>query len=348
MQNSIRRLLLFAACAFSAAALTGCSVSDLGLTGEPAQSLPLADPMISSASEDGAPSSTVSSTSTEAVESAAAAGSTTRSEEDLEAAVATPGSTLRLSTDPEAVYLAGTCHRSPEPESEPQPEPEPQPRADAELEPVPCTEPHSVEVYAVRRLPGGPGATFLGLDAAIALCNEDFFRATGIGLGLATILERSVLRPGQESWAGGERDVTCYVVYPTPTDQPLTAIDPTRGFGRVSIYGLEAGDCLADFDQSATSFSLVGCDQPHDGEVFAARRLEPGDFPGDEELERLADELCYGQGFQDFVGTAYQDSSVVSLASRPTVQTWSLGHRTISCILTDELVRTRSLAGSGL
>lgn len=365
MQNSVRRLLLFAACAVSAGALAGCSVSDLGLTTEPARSLPLAEPAISSDIEDptlaepivadsipddpapgdpapddsspGDPSlgeSAPASASDDAATAIPAGGSTTRAEEDVVPVAEEVGPELRLSTDPDATYLPGTCLQSP--------------GAGEAPTPVPCTEPHSIEVYAVRQLPGGPDASFVGLDAAIALCNEDFFRATGVGIGLATILERSVLRPGPQTWAAGERDVTCYVVYPSPIGQPLTAIDPTRGFGRVSIYGLRPGDCLVDFAPQATSFVLVACDQPHDGEVFAALVLPPGDFPGDGEIERLADELCYGQGFQDFVGTPYRDSSVTAMASRPTVDTWSLGHRTVGCVLTDDLVRAQSFAGSGL
>lgn len=242
-----------------------------------------------------------------------------------------------LSTDPGAVYAAGSCHIAPS--------------ADAQTIEVPCERPHTIEVYAVGSLPGDPGdpaAPFQGRTTAVELCDREFRAITGVGLGLATVLERSVLRPSEETWLAGERDVTCYVAYPEPVVGPLVGVDPVRSFGRVSIYGLRAGDCLVDFDGGATDYGLVDCAAPHDAEVFADLPIEGDAYPGEAELDRRADELCFGRPFEEFVGVAYEDSTILALRSRPTAESWALGDRTIRCILTDELVRTGSFAGSGL
>jgi hypothetical protein len=239
-----------------------------------------------------------------------------------------------LSTDPDLVFFPGTCFgRNP---------------SGGDAIEVGCDEPHEIEVYAIVDLPGGEGAPFQGLDAAIDLCNQDFIAITGVGLGLATVYRRSVLRPSEETWADGERDVTCYVAYPESVTRSMVDVDPVRDFGLVSVYGLEVGDCFIDFDESETTFVPVSCDEPHDAEVFIDFEYPEGPYPGDGELDVMAEELCFGQTFEDFVGRDYQSSSVFSLRSRPNEDTWVLGDRTINCVLTDELVRTGSFAGTGL
>ncbi len=240
----------------------------------------------------------------------------------------------QLSTDPSIVYRVGSCFVSRS--------------AGAAPVEVPCAEPHTIEVYAVDKLPGGAGSPFLGRDEAVALCNEDFLAATGTSIDLATVFQRSVLRPSEETWLAGERDVTCYVAYPEATTEPLTAIDPLRSFGKVSLYGLRGGDCLIDFTDSESSFNLVDCSEPHDAEVFAESVFDIDVYPGDEAVAAIADELCFGQSFENFVGTAHATSTVRALRSKPNQSTWALGDRTINCLLTDGLVRTGSFEGSEL
>lgn len=239
-----------------------------------------------------------------------------------------------LSTDPDVVYFAGTCYL-------------PDPSGGDAIE-VRCDEPHTIEIYAIVDLPGGEGAPFLGLDSAIELCNVEFLRITGVGLGLATVYGRSVLRPSEETWADGERDVTCYVEYPEQVSLSMVDVNPVRSFGKVSVYGFEVGDCFIDFKETETTFEPVSCDEPHDAEVFIDFEYPPGPFPGDDVIDQGSEELCFGQAFEDFVGLDYPSSSVFALRSTPNEETWALGDRTINCILTDELVRTGSFEGTGL
>lgn len=247
-----------------------------------------------------------------------------------------------LSPDPAIDYPAGTCYRPPVADGEPSG------GAEATAEPVDCLRPHTIEVYASVDLPGGPGAPFQGLDAAIDACGAEFDELTGVDLSLATVIDRSVLRPSEATWADGERTVTCYVVFPDPTTERLADLDPVRSFGRVSLFGLGAGDCLASFDETDTWFELVDCGQPHEAEVFVAQRFPDETYPGDLVLTNATDDLCFGQAFEDFVGRDYASSTIRSISSVPTAETWPLGDRTVNCILVDGQVRSESFRGSGL
>lgn len=240
---------------------------------------------------------------------------------------------VELSTATAVSYVAGTCYAAA--------------RSDGEPVEVPCSQPHRLEVYATGDLEGEPGAPYQGLDVAFALCDPEFRAITGIGIGLATLYERLVLKPSEETWAEGARTVICYVHYPEAVSRPLSEIDPVRSFGLVSVFGLELGDCLAEYDQDGTQFVPVSCDLPHEGEVFVDQDLPDGPFPGFETLNTQADELCFGQPFEDFVGLNYAESEIFSAVSVPTEQSWSGGDRTINCILTSSIAVPGSLQGSG-
>jgi hypothetical protein len=324
-----------------AAIVTGCSLSDLGATEETAV-------VVGGASDGGSfvGNPTPSSNSEVVGETEADGGDSTGLFDEDQDGQSDPDDELEppsdgafdegpdLSTDPDIVYRPGTCFAR-------------NPAGGAAVE-VRCDEPHDIEVYAIVDLPGGDGAPFQGLAPAIELCDQDFMRITGVGLGLATVYRRSVLRPSEDTWADGERDVTCYVAYPEPVSRSMVDVNPVRDFGLVSVYGLDLGDCFIDFDENETTFTPVSCDEPHDAEVFIDFEYPPGPYPGDAELDAQAEELCFGQTFEDFVGRDYQSSSIFSLRSRPNEDTWVLGDRTINCVLTDELVRTGSFAGTGL
>lgn len=366
MRNLADRLPPIVASTIFAIFMAACSVSDLGLTDESIGSAPTsldpADPpdlgFVDGEEADGtAPGSeTTDRTAAEGDDVGDADGVSAGGADGTDSDPDDPGpdpddtgpegapdrltpeeiaaAERQLSTDPDVSYSPGSCHQSP--------------TSGAAPVEVGCHVPHTIEVYAIRQLPGAEGADYLGLAEATELCDQDFTAITGVGIGLATVFNRSVLRPSEATWAAGEREVVCYVSYPSPTVQLLTDLDPVRAFGRVSIYGLRKGDCLIDFSESATSFQLADCGVPHDAEVFVESAFDVTVYPGDAAVDEIADQLCFGQSFEDYVGLDYQSSAVYSLRSRPSEETWSMGDRTINCILTDELVRTESFEGSGL
>lgn len=244
------------------------------------------------------------------------------------------GPATNMSRDPDRVFEADTCYETIDSTEEP--------------ELVDCDDAHDIEIYSVQELSGGDDAPFKGLEQARALCDPAFREITGVGIGLATVFDRTVLRPSEATWEEGDRAVTCLVQYPENTTKRLSEINPVRAFDLVSPYGMEKGDCFSDFQDEAKAFNLVSCEESHDVEVFVAEIQPDGSFPGDSVIEAAADELCFGQSFEDFVGHSYSDSNLFSLRSMPIEESWEQGDRTINCLLTLDEPRVGTFEDSRL
>ena len=108
------------------------------------------------------------------------------------------------------------------------------------------------------------------------------------------------------------------------------------------------GDCLdASKEHGLSASSVVSCAEPHDDEVYGDFMLEGGDFPGDETVAAIGDAGCATR-FEDFIGISLADSTLDFYTLVPTSESWSAGHRTVSCIVwnpTDHV--TGSLEGAG-
>jgi hypothetical protein len=101
---------------------------------------------------------------------------------------------------------------------------------------------------------------------------------------------------------------------------------------------LSVGDCLAvevggEEPEQLAETVPQSCDQPHRSEVFAQEQLVGSTFPGDEAVRAAVADLCWGQGFYDYVGLPYQDSSLWQTSYFPTEQNWNEGARLITCIV---------------
>jgi hypothetical protein len=116
--------------------------------------------------------------------------------------------------------------------------------------------------------------------------------------------------------------------------------DAARGEG--TAYALTEGQCFTTPSGSLRGVTYdvdeVPCEQEHDGEVFAAFDLPGGDFPGDGEITRTADERCYA--LQDTYAMdrwALPDDVDVYYLT-PTSQSWRTGDREVTCLFgnTDE------------
>lgn len=98
-----------------------------------------------------------------------------------------------------------------------------------------------------------------------------------------------------------------------------------------------------------TEITVLPCSEPHELEAYARTDLPNGDFPGDTEIEILADEFCYEE-YAGFVGTEYEESSLYFQFFTPTKASWSFdGDREILCLISgeeDELL-TGSMEGTG-
>lgn len=119
----------------------------------------------------------------------------------------------------------------------------------------------------------------------------------------------------------------------------------------VNRFDLDPGDCfntsaVTDLTADAQPVTrVVDCARAHESEVYLQRNFpaaadEP--FPGDEELQRWAEERCYND-FEDFTGREYELSDLEIGVVHPTFTTWTGPglHREITCFV-------YAVAGGGL
>ncbi len=120
----------------------------------------------------------------------------------------------------------------------------------------------------------------------------------------------------------------------------------------IEANSLAVGDCIdmSTVGSMIDTVPTVDCTTPHDGEVFALFTLEPdADFPDDlpMDAEEQVTTLCSG-AFADYVGAAYEDSSIYISYITPTDATWAQGDDQLQCLLLVDEPVTTSIAGSGL
>ncbi|MET9965662.1 DUF4190 domain-containing protein [Streptomyces sp. NPDC006356] len=106
--------------------------------------------------------------------------------------------------------------------------------------------------------------------------------------------------------------------------------------GEGTAYALAKGDCFdtpgGDLEGDAYDVSEVSCAGAHDAEVFAVVRLPGGSFPGDDDIERTADDKCYTlrDGYAMDTWAVPDDVDVYYLV--PSRQSWRVGDREITCM----------------
>jgi len=104
----------------------------------------------------------------------------------------------------------------------------------------------------------------------------------------------------------------------------------------VSVDRLRVGDCLiTPADGVVEDLAAVPCGQEHDGEVFHAFDLPDGEFPGAEPVQAAGEIGCLAR-FEEFVGTAFDDSELGLLPLTPVADGWAAGDQGVVCIVQDE------------
>lgn len=99
------------------------------------------------------------------------------------------------------------------------------------------------------------------------------------------------------------------------------------------IRTVRVGDCLANLDTGDfRTVDEMPCAQPHGFEVFSARLLQDGAFPGDEGVLKSATDFCRSE-FEGFVGVRYDDSDLTIQPIVPTEDSWSKSDREIVCLV---------------
>lgn len=116
----------------------------------------------------------------------------------------------------------------------------------------------------------------------------------------------------------------------------------------VDVFSLAVGDCINDAaEDEVTDVEALDCALPHDYEVFSDFELEGDTFPGDEQVQTLAEDGCL-QAFPAFAGIAYDDSVLDINYFLPTQESWETGDdRLVSCLIFEPDVQSvGTLAGA--
>jgi uncharacterized protein DUF4190/putative regulator of septum formation len=115
--------------------------------------------------------------------------------------------------------------------------------------------------------------------------------------------------------------------------------------GRDSVNAMDVtvGDCVAEVPESSLVFDVpvVGCEEPHRGEVYALLTMPDGDFPGHEAIAQF--QYKCGPALAGYSPTAMANPAVGIFVLYPTAQSWELGDRTVTCIATSQTTRTGSI-----
>ncbi|MGN9908653.1 DUF4190 domain-containing protein [Phytohabitans sp. LJ34] len=114
------------------------------------------------------------------------------------------------------------------------------------------------------------------------------------------------------------------------TNDPTTSLADS---GDVNVQRLTPGQCLNGLKEGSAIRDLpaVPCTQPHEGEVFATFDLADGDFPGDTEVGKLAEDGCVDR-LKTYSAKAADDPNVEIYFLHPTQTSWRLGDQGVACV----------------
>jgi len=145
----------------------------------------------------------------------------------------------------------------------------------------------------------------------------------GRGLAIAGIVLGSLW------FAGAVSTVAIYAANTADRDDDGAVV----ARGSVAATELRTGDCPSTLpDSAARTLSVVPCTEPHVAEVFAAFPFSSGAYPGEAETKRFGGGGCTDR-LAGYVGPGREDEfDVVFLY--PTDQSWRLGDRAVSCLVT--------------
>lgn len=116
---------------------------------------------------------------------------------------------------------------------------------------------------------------------------------------------------------------------------PSSSVDSTT----VSAQDLKVGDCFTEMGTETSSdggvvntVDVVNCSQPHLYEVYEEGDLSADSLPTGDALDQQTGDICY-DAFETYVGTPLDSSSLTATALTPTSVSWTLGDRTVSCVV---------------
>ncbi|VXB27035.1 DUF4190 domain-containing protein [Aeromicrobium sp. 9AM] len=116
--------------------------------------------------------------------------------------------------------------------------------------------------------------------------------------------------------------------------------------GHVLVGNIRTGDCLTKEPSASTQLTveLTPCSKPHREEAFANFDLGDGDFPGQPEVDRLAEAGCV-QRYEDYVGVPADSTELVIAYLRPFKDSWKVDPE-VTCLVSEGGTSTGSLKGA--
>lgn len=118
--------------------------------------------------------------------------------------------------------------------------------------------------------------------------------------------------------------------------------------GSVDVSEMRVGDCFeAGDDEEISEVNALQCSEPHTYQVFAVIEHETATYPSDTELETIFATICLSP-YEEFVGTAYADSTLYATMFWPTEDSFADGDRGYVCVLNEDDLSpiTGSMEGS--
>jgi hypothetical protein len=134
-------------------------------------------------------------------------------------------------------------------------------------------------------------------------------------------------------------------------DAPRDADGVATAAARADPTAVKVGDCVQDpGGEDFYDVEIVPCGDPHQLEVFHGHKLTQGSIPTtDDEWMGLEAEMC-DPAFAEFVGVAWDVSTLETTTFTPSPESWAAGERRILCLVGLPGLRESSgtLAGSKL
>ncbi|MGW7687026.1 DUF4190 domain-containing protein [Kribbella sp. NPDC054772] len=186
---------------------------------------------------------------------------------------------------------------------------------------------------ATAALVTGLGGIFVGLSAPVA-----------IGLGIAALVQ--IKRRGQ---AGKGMAIAGLVIgslvtlgyallfglviaYGSSSDDDYGSPEPVSSYSTgptTEVDSLAVGECFDDTGQDSEVIRQP-CTEPHDGEIISDVRLAAGAWPGDNAVDKAAEQAC-SPTFTSYVGKSTADSELELMYWTPTKRLWNQGDRLTVC-----------------
>ncbi len=103
--------------------------------------------------------------------------------------------------------------------------------------------------------------------------------------------------------------------------------------GRVAQAGsTTVGACLRSTSEAGGISRAVSCEVSHDQEVYAVEVVGAGNYPGDQEVQDSADQICLA-AFEGYVGTGYDNSDHDYDYYAPDAAEWAAEERRVVCVI---------------